>query len=86
MLLLSSYLEDFKVTPQNLRQIMDNQNLSNQDLATICDVTYRQIMYWLSGKFPIPRTIAFLLLALDEGTISQDWLANKLEQELRESV
>ena len=74
------------MTPEALRQIMVNQNLSNRDLATISDVSYRQVMSWLSGQYPIPRTIAFLLLALEEGQMEQDWLIEKLQNELSETV
>lgn len=74
------------MTPQNLRRIMENQNLSNRDLATISGVQYRQIMYWLSGQYQIPTTVAYLLLALDEGHISQEWLLKAIENELREIV
>ena len=75
------------MTPAGLRQIMEQQNLSNQDLATICDVSYRQVMHWLSGKYPVPRTTAFLLLALNSNdTLTQDFLLKMLEQELREAA
>jgi hypothetical protein len=31
-------------------------------------------------------TVAFLLLALDEGQLTQDWLVDALQAELRESA
>lgn len=72
------------MSPERMIQIMTNQSLSNQDLATISGVTYRQVMSWRSGQYPIPMTLSFLLSALDEGMITQDWLVDKLQKELKE--
>lgn len=72
------------MSPERMIQIMNNQSLSNQDLATISGVTYRQVMSWRSGGFPIPMMLSFLLSALDEGIIHQDWLIIRLQEELRE--
>lgn len=74
------------MTPERMIQIMNNQGLSNQDVATISGVTYRQVMYWRSGKFEIPMMLSFLLSALDEGQLDQDWLMKALEAELLERV
>ncbi len=74
------------MSPERMIQIMTTQALSNQDLATISGVTYRQVMSWRSGQYPIPMTLSFLLSALDEGLIEQDWLINKLQIELSEKV
>lgn len=74
------------MTPTVLKQIMLNQNLSNLDLATIADVSERQVRNWITGFYPIPRTVAYVLLALEENTMTQDWLANILQNELREQT
>lgn len=74
------------MTPERMIQIMNTQGLTNQDLATISDVTYRQVMSWRSGTYPIPRIVSFLLSALDAGELSQNWLVNALQEELREHV
>jgi hypothetical protein len=65
---------------------MKKQELSNQDLATISGVTYRQVMSWRSGQYPVPMMLSFLLSALDEGLIEQEWLINKLQKELRNRI
>jgi hypothetical protein len=49
-------------------------------------VTYRQVMSWRSGKHPVPMMLSFLLLALDEGQLSADWLVNALQNELQEKM
>jgi transcriptional regulator with XRE-family HTH domain len=74
------------MTPETLRQIMKKEDLSVKDLATISGVTARQVIAWRQGDFPIPMTVAFLLLALDEGQLTQDWLVDALQSELREGV
>ena len=74
------------MTSEELKTIMMSQNLSVMDLATISGVTKRQAIAWRSGTSPIPRTVAFLLSALEEGELSQDWLVNTLQKELRENI
>ena len=74
------------MTPETLRQIMRNQGLNNRDLATISDVTERQVTSWLSGKYPVPMMISILLLGLESGAITQDWLLDVVQQELRENI
>ena len=71
------------MTPEKMIQIMDRQGMSNQDIASISGVTYRQVMSWRSGQHPVPMMLSFLLLALDEGQLSADWLISNLEKELR---
>jgi DNA-binding transcriptional regulator YiaG len=71
------------MTPTTLRSIMENQNLSNLDLATIVGVTDRQVRSWLTGAYPIPQLVSIFLEALEEGLISQEWLLPRVEEELR---
>jgi len=65
-------------------QIMQRQQLSNQDVATISGVTYRQVMSWRSSQYPIPIMLSFILSAIDEGELDVEWLMNKLQKELAE--
>ena len=74
------------MTPETLKTIMQTQDLSVKDLATISGVTTRQVIAWRQGDFQIPMTLAFLLLALDEGQLTQDWLVDALQSELREGA
>ena len=70
------------MTPETLKTVMKSQDLSVMDLATISGVTTRQVIAWRQGDFPIPMTVAFLLLALHENQLSHEWLVDKLQQEL----
>lgn len=74
------------MTPEKMIQVMNNQGLSNQDIASISGVTYRQVMSWRSGKHPVPMMLSFLLSALDEGQLSADWLVDALQNELQEKM
>lgn len=74
------------MTPTTLKSIMDKQNLSNLDLATIVGVTDRQVRSWLTGAYEIPQLVSILLAALDEDLINQDWLISMVQQELSEKV
>ena len=72
------------MSPERMIQIMNNQQLTNQDIASISGVTYRQVMSWRSGKHPVPMMLSFLLSALDEGALNPNWLVAALENDLRE--
>ncbi len=72
------------MTSEQMIQIMQRQQLSNQDVATISGVTYRQVMSWRSSQYPIPIMLSFILSAIDEGELDVEWLMNKLQKELAE--
>ena len=72
--------------PETMVEIMKRQGLSNQDVATISGVTYRQVMSWRSGQYRIPMMLSFLLSGLDEGEIKAEWLMDKLQKELTEHL
>ena len=71
------------MTPEQLKEIMTRQNLSVMDLATISGASKRQVIAWRQGEFQIPMTLAYILLALEEKIISQDWLVDKVQSELK---
>jgi len=74
------------MTPESIKTIMLNQNLSVKDLATISDVTTRQVIAWRMGTSPVPQILSFLLTALETGQITQDWLVEVLQEELRNKI
>jgi hypothetical protein len=49
-------------------------------------VTDKQVRSWLSGTFQIPTTVSFILSALEQKLISQDWLVDALQIELKENT
>jgi len=70
------------MTPEHLKQIMTNQHLSVMDLATISGASRAHVLAWRQGEFQIPMTLAYLLLALEDGLVSREWLIDKVQQEL----
>jgi plasmid maintenance system antidote protein VapI len=73
------------MTPNHLREIMIRQGLSHNDVATITDVTYRQVTSWLSGAYRVPRTVAITLRALDERLIDIDWVMEQVVLDMKEA-
>jgi len=63
---------------EKLAQIMEDHEIRHRDLALIAGRTERAVSMWVNGHRPVPRAVAFVLLALDHGKISPDWLAYHL--------
>lgn len=74
------------MTPQQMREIMIRQELSHNDMATIHDVSYRQVTSWLSGAYAVPRGVAVIMKALDERKVNLDWLMDKMVEEMKEKI
>lgn len=74
------------MTPENLKTLLVNLDLSNSDLSTIAGVTERQVRSWINGTHKIPQSVNCILSAMDQKAISVDWLVNFVEQELRSRV
>ena len=49
-------------------------------LALIANVTTRAVSMWANGHLPVPRPVALMLFAIDEGLVSENWLADHLRQ------
>jgi transcriptional regulator with XRE-family HTH domain len=69
------------MTKEKLRSIMDKHKLSQTDIAAITGKTVRQVYSWLSGVHAVPRSLAIILYALDEGKITPAnivvWISRK---------
>lgn len=66
------------MSPEELQSAIERHGLFQSDLAQICGVTTRTIQNWLRGRQDIPRPVALLLMALDEGALSLSWLAKNI--------
>lgn len=58
------------MTGDKLRAIMAKHNLVHTDVAAIAKKTTRQVYSWLSGSHAVPRSVALILYAIDEGKIA----------------
>jgi hypothetical protein len=65
---------------ETLARIMDDHEIRHRDLALIAGRTERAAFTWVHGVRPIPRSLAFVLLALDQDKISPEWLAYHLRE------
>ena len=74
------------MTPEQLINIMENGGVVLNDVALIMGVSKRQVTSWRNGTHPIPRSVAILMMALNEGRIKLDWLEGKIQRELMEHV
>ena len=70
---------------EKLAQIMEDHEIRHRDLALIAGRTERAVSMWVNGHRPVPRAVAFVLLALDHDKISPQWLAYHLRKMKAES-
>jgi hypothetical protein len=69
------------VTHTQLLAIMARHGLSREDLAAIAGKTTRQTYSWTTGIFAVPRSLAIVLYALDEGKIDPGWIVKAIRRE-----
>lgn len=68
------------MTNAQLIEMMNKLNLSREDLASLSGKSVRQVYSWTSGLFSVPRSVAILVLALDEGLISPEWVVSAIKK------
>lgn len=66
------------MTPEELQEVMTTHGLLQVDVARICAVTPRTVQNWLRGRQQIPKPLALILSALDEGLVDLNWIAAKM--------
>lgn len=74
------------MTPDLLREIMKDIGLTSSDVGLIAGCTDRQVRSWLSGKAPVPRPMAAIMIGLRDGEINRDWLVDVVMHELRQEA
>lgn len=74
------------MTPDLLRATMKDIGLTSSDVGLIAGCTDRQVRSWLSGKAPVPRPMAAILIGLRDGEINRDWLVDVVMHELRQEA
>jgi len=68
------------MTNAQLIELMNKNNLSREDLASLSGKSVRQVYSWTSGLFSVPRSVALLVLALDEGLIYPAWVVSAIQK------
>ena len=74
------------MTPDLLREVMKDLSLNSSDVGVIAGCTDRQVRSWLSGRAPVPRPMAAILIGLRDGEINRDWLVDAVMSELRQEA
>ena len=59
---------------------MTELDLSITDVALVGGTSRRAVEKWRSGEHPVPRAIALILDAMQDGKIDGDWLINWLSE------
>jgi hypothetical protein len=66
----------------DLQARLTRLNIRHKDLAFITGRTERAVHHWVYGVRPLPRCADLLLTAIEEGLVSEAWLASKLARHL----
>ena len=74
------------MTQNEMLEIMSRHNLSRADIAAISGKSPRQVFSWEKGIFSVPRTVALMLYALDEGRVNAKWIIAKIHKENMENI
>jgi hypothetical protein len=61
-------------------RILSEHDIRHRDLALIANVTTRAVSMWANGHLPVPRPVALILFAIDDGLVGENWLADRLRQ------
>jgi hypothetical protein len=67
---------------EELIDIMTRHKLSRADIAALAGKTTRQAFSWEKGIFAVPRTLALILYALDEGRVDIRWVIGRIHKEI----
>ena len=65
------------MTPDELRDILHDQHLLQRDLGYLMGRTHRQAQAWCLGTSPIPTPVAALMVALQRGLLTLEFLAEQ---------
>lgn len=69
------------MTSEKLIELMSRHGLSREDLASISGKSVRQVYSWTSGIFSVPRSVAIVLYAVDDGRIDPQWILSAIRRE-----
>ena len=69
------------MTKEKLVEIMLKHNIGREDLASISGKSVRQVYSWTSSVFRVPRSVALILSAIDDGKIDAKWIISAIGRE-----
>ena len=68
------------MTSDELDKIRISLDMRHSDLAVLGGVTTRCVREWTSGRRPVPRAIAILMKAIENGFITETWLLKQIKR------
>ena len=68
------------MTKEELRATIKHLGLRQVDVAWMAGVSGRQAKRWATGKSPIPRAVALLLLGLADGRLTPTWFRRHIPE------
>ena len=72
------------ITPQRreradwLASAIRRNNLTQADFAAAVGVGDRQVRAWCSGEYPVPQHATLIMMAIDQGLLTSEWLSRTL--------
>ena len=66
------------MTPLQLSKIITRKKLRQVDTAWLLGTSMRHIRYMLTGQKKVPQYARLLLMAYDEGLLTDDWLVKHI--------
>ena len=74
------------MTADEFKAIMSKHGMCNNDIMLIADVSFRQVTSWRNGAHFVPRAVAMILSAYDEGKVDLPWMEKHIQQDLLNNV
>ena len=68
------------MTNEQLREILQRNQLRQADLAWICGCGVRQARSWCLGEYPIPQSTELLIRAYDQKKVDARWLSKYIHR------
>lgn len=65
---------------EQLRALLERNELRQSDCAWICGCGVRQARAWCLGEYEVPQSAELLLRAYDQKRITAEWLAKYVKR------
>jgi hypothetical protein len=68
------------MTGEDLKAICEKNNWKNKHIKFLAGTTAAAVSVWKNNRRPVPRMLSIVLLAMDEGLITEEWLIRKIQE------
>ena len=70
------------MTGKDLKAICEKNGWKNKHIQIIAGVQSTTTSVWKNDRAPVPRMLSIVLLAMDDGLITEEWLIRKIQERL----